>query len=268
MNDRQQKGAILFLSHGGGPLPLLGDSGHREMVELMATLPELLIKPRAIVVVSAHWEESVFTLTGGEQPELIYDYYGFPPESYDITYPAPGHPALAQRLSTLFNNQGLDARIDTQRGFDHGLFVPLKMLFPKANIPCLQLSLKNTLDPEEHIRLGNGLAALKNDDILVIGSGFSFHNLKAFFNPPTPQGIEHNNAFDHWLTTLLANPDISEPERSRQLINWQRAPGARFCHPREEHLIPLHVCYGAAGAAAQWQKTINILGMKASFFIW
>ncbi|MCK9502685.1 MAG: dioxygenase [Porticoccaceae bacterium] len=268
MNNRQQKGTIAFLSHGGGPLPLLGDPGHREMVELMAALPELLITPRTIVVVSAHWEEAMFTLTGAVEPELIYDYYGFPAESYAITYPAPGHPALAQQLSSLLNNQGLDTRIDTQRGFDHGLFVPLKMLFPKADIPCLQLSLKNTLNPEEHIRLGNALATLKDENILVIGSGFSFHNLKAFFSPPTPQGLGDNQAFDHWLTTLLANTHISEAQRSRELANWHQAPGARFCHPREEHLIPLHTCYGAAKTAISWHKTINILGMKASFFIW
>jgi len=263
-----QKGTILFLSHGGGPLPLLGDNGHREMIQLMAALPKLLIKPKAIVVVSAHWEEPVFTLTGGQHPPLIYDYYGFPPESYTITYPASGQPDLARRLQSLLNGKGLEINIDAQRGFDHGLFVPLKMLFPKATIPCLQLSLKNNLSPEEHIRLGNALTALKNDDILIIGSGFSFHNLKAFFNPPTPQGIEQNNAFDHWLATLLTNPDISEAERSDQLANWHQAPGARFCHPREEHLLPIHVCYGAAMAAAHWQKTIHILGMKASFFIW
>jgi aromatic ring-opening dioxygenase catalytic subunit (LigB family) len=148
----------LFISHGGGPLPLLGDAGHQEMVHCLKNIAEEITRPEAIVVVSAHWEERLPTITSGIQLPLIYDYYGFPEESYEITYPCPGEPALAQKIQSLLN---------------------------EADIPCVQISLTDSLDPSLHIRTGQALQRLSTDNVLIIGSGFSFHNLKAFFRRVT-----------------------------------------------------------------------------------
>ncbi|MEC4750323.1 class III extradiol ring-cleavage dioxygenase [Methylomicrobium sp. Wu6] len=271
MNDTAKnasRGSVLYLSHGGGPLPLLGDGAHREMIAALKEIAPLLGSPSAIVVVSAHWEEGRPTVTGGASPGLIYDYYGFPEESYRIAYPAPGEPALANKIAGLLQSHGFDAKLDEQCGFDHGLFVPLKILYPEAAIPCVQLSLVNSLRPDEHIRIGRALAGLTNDNILVIGSGFSFHNLRAFFAPSTPEARSMNEAFEQWLVLTCSSREISEAERERRLVNWENAPAARYCHPREEHLLPLHVCYGVAGLPAGQVFRFEIMGKKASAYLW
>ena len=190
---------VLFLSHGGGPLPLLGDEGHREMVDQLEQLTAKLEKPSAIIVISAHWEENRPTITAALNPALIYDYYGFPAESYDIEYPATGEPNLAQLISDRLNEAGFNAVLDQQRGFDHGLFVPLKIMYRQADIPCLQLSILKSLDAAEHIKLGKALAGLPYENLLVIGSGFSFHNMEAFFSPDTDQSRLMNESFDSIL---------------------------------------------------------------------
>jgi 4,5-DOPA dioxygenase extradiol len=174
------KAQIVYLSHGGGPLPILGDPGHRAMVDFMVLLPEQLRRPEAVLVISAHWEEREVTLLGAKAPPLFYDYYGFPAEAYGLTYPVAGAPALAARIAGLLHEAGIPARIDTERGFDHGLFIPLKLMYPEAQIPCLQLSLIRGLEPAAHLALGAALRGLKGDNLLVVGSGFSFHNLGAF----------------------------------------------------------------------------------------
>jgi aromatic ring-opening dioxygenase catalytic subunit (LigB family) len=260
---------ILFLSHGGGPLPLLGDEGHREMVASLQDIASTrLARPSAILIVSAHWEARVPTLTGGAQPPLIYDYYGFPPESYRITYPCPGAPELAGAVHSALSSAGFEAQLDEERGFDHGLFVPLKLMYPEADIPCIQLSLLQSLDPAEHLRLGAALAGLDHEGLLVIGSGFSFHNLRAFFAPDSPESRGQNEAFEEWLIETCASRDLAEHERARRLENWAQAPFARFCHPREEHLLPLHVCYGLAGAACSEYFELDVMNKKASFYLW
>lgn len=259
---------VLFLSHGGGPLPLLGDEGHREMVEQLEQLATRLAKPSAIIVISAHWEESRPTITGALNPALIYDYYGFPAESYDIKYPATGEPTLAQLISAQLKEAGFNAVLDVLRGFDHGLFVPLKIMYPQADIPCLQLSLLKSLDAAEHIKMGEALASLPYDNLLVIGSGFSFHNMKAFFSPDTDQSRLMNESFESWLIETCSSQLIDEKERTRRLENWEIAPAARYCHPREEHLLPLHVCYGLASRACTEVMTLKILGKNASMYLW
>lgn len=259
---------VLYISHGGGPLPLLGDPAHGELVTQLTALGQRLRRPSAIVVVSAHWEAEVATITSGAQPPLIYDYYGFPPESYEIQYPSPGAPELATKVSQAFSQAGLNAVLDPKRGFDHGLFVPLKLLYPAADIPCLQLSLLKSLDPAAHIALGRALQTVDWDNLLVIGSGFSFHNMRAFFEPVTAESDARNKAFEDWLTDTLSNPALSEAERSERLMNWSEAPEARYCHPREEHLLPLHVCYGLAQRPADEHESIRVLGKRAGMFYW
>ena len=262
------KPQVLFLSHGAGPLPLLGDAGHSEMVENLNTIAAKAKRPSVIIVISAHWEEKTPTITAAARPSLIYDYYGFPDASYDIEYPCPGAPSLAKQLQQLLIDHGMDAQLDDQRGFDHGLFVPLKIMYPEADIPCIQLSLLQTLDPAEHIELGRTLAKLDVDDLMVIGSGFSFHNLRAFFAPASADSERMNEGFEQWLIETCTNPDFDEGERAHRLIHWEEAPYARFCHPREEHLLPLHVCYGLAQQACRDFYQLKIANKKASVYFW
>jgi 4,5-DOPA dioxygenase extradiol len=261
-------GSVLYISHGGGPLPLLGDAAHEELIENLRYLATILPKPSAIVVISAHWEEGTPTITGGANPSLLYDYYGFPKESYEIQYPAPGEPALARRIHDLLTKEGMEAALDEQRGLDHGVFVPLKTMFPDADIPCVQLSLVKGLRPDAHIRMGKALAGLTDDNLLVIGSGFSFHNLRAFFSPATTKVRAMNEAFEQWLNETCCSRALSEDERERRLVDWQSAPAARFCHPREEHLLPLHVCYGLAQSPAKQVSRFEVMGIKASAYLW
>lgn len=259
---------VLFVSHGGGPMPLLGDPGHQDMVDRLTELAADLRKPSAILVISAHWEEAIPTITSGTTPSLIYDYYGFPSEAYKIEYPCPGEPVLAQQVAQALDQAGIQARLDDQRGLDHGAFVPLKLMYPEAKIPCIQLSLVNTLDASTHLAIGRALQALDYDNLLVLGSGFSFHNMRAFFAAPTPEIQARNLAFEDWLEQTCGDSSLSEPERAKRLADWEQAPHARFCHPREEHLLPLHVCYGLANKACDRHIAATILGKQSGMFYW
>ena len=259
---------VLFLPHGGGPVPLFDPKGHEEMISFLHSIPSQLGSPSAILLISAHWEESIVTITGGESPELIYDYYGFPKEMYDIEYPAKGNPNLAQKVYTLLDKNNIEAKIDTQRGFDHGLYVPLKIMYPTAQIPCIQLSLTKSLDPAEHIRIGQALRELRQENVLIIGSGFSFHNLKAFMSKQAGPVDEQNEAFEQWLIETCTGDNISLEGREKKLVEWESAPYSRYCHPREEHLLPLHVCAGLAGTTAELVFEGKVLGKKASAFLW
>ena len=265
--NQQIRAQIVYFSHGGGPLPILGDAGHKAMVDFMRQLPSRLRKPDAVLVISAHWEESTATLLGAQTPPMLYDYYGFPDEAYNITYPAPGSPELANRIVSLLAKNNIPARTDPERGFDHGLFIPLKLMYPRADIPSLQLSLLRGLNPTAHIALGNALRDLMNENILVIGSGFSFHNLSAFSYQGTIAPDPANDAFQNWLIEVCTGP-ISQTERKQHLIEWQKAPSARYCHPREEHLMPLHVCLGMAENPASKIFDDRILGKRAVAFLW
>ena len=248
-------------------MPILGDISHKEMVNFMLKLPSRLRKPDAILVISAHWEESTATLLSSHTPPMFYDYYGFPDEAYEINYPAPGSPELANRIANLLLKNNISARLDPQRGFDHGLFIPLKLMYPQADIPSLQLSLLRGLNPTAHITLGKALRDLMSENILVIGSGFSFHNMKAFSWQGINRSDPANDAFQNWLIEVCAGP-ISQSEREKLLIEWQKAPSARYCHPREEHLLPLHVCLGMADKPASKIFDDYILGKRGVAFLW
>lgn len=266
-SSSDKKAQIVYLSHGGGPLPILGDSGHQAMVDFMKRLPMQLTKPAAILVISAHWEESTATLLGAQNPSLFYDYYNFPKEAYEITYPAPGNPELAGRIAELMRKDDIAARIDSERGFDHGVFIPLKLMYPQAEIPSLQLSLLRGLNPVAHIALGKTLRDLMKENILVIGSGFSFHNQNAFFGQTPGASDPANEAFHDWLIETCTG-DVADVEREQLLIEWDKAPAARYCHPREEHLLPLHVCFGMAGTPATVIFDDQILGKRSAAFLW
>ena len=266
-NSSENKAKIVYFSHGGGPLPILGDASHQAMLDFMKQLPDQLKKPDAILVISAHWEENAATLLGAAAPAMFYDYYGFPQEAYEIKYPAPGSPELANRIAEILNKNNIPARIDPQRGFDHGLFIPLKMMYPQADIPSLQLSLLRGLNPLAHIGLGKALRDFMDENILVIGSGFSFHNMRAFAWEGTGRPDPANDAFQDWLIEACTGP-IPQSEREQRLIEWEKAPSARYCHPREEHLLPLHVCLGMADKPAKLVFDDQILGKRSVAFLW
>jgi len=219
---------VLYIPHGGGPLPLLGDKSHQELIDFLKNIAPSLGKPSAILVISAHWEEGSATITSGKKPALIYDYAGFPDEAYKIKYPALGNPQLADKIFNLLQNNDVEAKLDNNRGFDHGLFIPLKIMFPDADIPCVQLSLLNNLDSKEHIRIGKALSELRNENLLIIGSGFSFHNMSAFFQSKDELD-EKNEEFERWLINTCTNNNIPENERQRKLEQWSEAPFARYC---------------------------------------
>jgi aromatic ring-opening dioxygenase catalytic subunit (LigB family) len=234
----------LYIPHGGGPCFFMPDPrgtwrGMEAYLKgLAASLPE---RPKAILIISGHWEERAFAFTGAaEHPGLIFDYYGFPPETYQLTWPAPGAPWLAERGRELIEAAGLPTAIDPTRGFDHGVFIPLKVAFPDAEIPVVQMSLHASLDPALHVAAGRALAPLRDEGVLVLGSGMSFHNLRAYGDPRAEMPSQ---AFDAWLGEAAALPLAP---RAEALAHWADAPYARFCHPREEHLLPLMVAGGAA----------------------
>ncbi len=246
MTSTSARTPVVYLPHGGGPWPFvdLGFGDRRELDALAAYLRSIealpKTKPSTVLVVSAHWEEPVPTVMTGEHPPLLFDYYGFPPESYRLTWPAPGHPVLAARVQALLEGAGFATAANPERGFDHGTFVPLKLTYPDADVPTVQLSLKRGLDPAEHLAMGRALAPLRDEGVFIVGSGMSYHNLRAF----GPAGQAPAAAFDAWLGDAVAQaPD----ERARRLTQWSQAPAARQAHPREEHLLPLMVAAGAAG---------------------
>jgi len=198
-------------------------------------------RPRALLVVSAHWEEAEFTVNTGAAPGMLYDYGGFPPEAYQLSWPAPGAPDVAIEVRDLLADAGMDSAADDQRGLDHGTYIPLMLAWPHADIPVVQVSLKSGLDPEAHLALGRALAPLRDSGVYLIGSGNSFHNMRAFFGND-PRAVAASERFDAWLAEAVVSPET----REERLARWSEAPAARFCHPREEHLIPLMVAAGAA----------------------
>ncbi|WP_343622645.1 class III extradiol ring-cleavage dioxygenase [Roseateles puraquae] len=234
-----------FLSHGGGPWPWMdGDfrRGHAQLEASLKAVPGTLpAAPKAILMISAHWEEAAFTVMTAARPGMLYDYGGFPPHTYEVVYPAPGDPVLAERVVALIEAAGLPAARNATRGFDHGAFCTLAPMYPDAQIPVVQLSLRRGLDPAEHLALGRALAPLRDDGVLILGSGFSFHNLPLMFSGA---GRAPSVAFDAWLQAALPSP-VGRPDR---LKAWAQAPAARQAHAREEHLLPLMVAAGAAEA--------------------
>ncbi|MFM2085636.1 MAG: hypothetical protein RLZZ237_505, partial [Pseudomonadota bacterium] len=197
------------------------------------------LRPKAVLVVTAHWEGPQFLVSASPRPGMLYDYSGFPPHTYQIQYPAPGDPALAAQVKDLLDAAGHPARLDHERGFDHGTFSALYPIYPQADVPLVQLSLKHGYDPLTHIEVGRALAVLRRQGVLIAGSGLSYHNLRQFGQP----GAVASHQFDAWLRLAMAQPPA---QRLEHLLHWDQAPGARQSHPYEDHLLPLMVALGAA----------------------
>ncbi len=239
-----QKLPTFFISHGGGPWPWMRDQTGDAYDGLAAALQQMPqqagARPKAVLMVSAHWEERNFTVMANPHPPMVYDYSGFPEHTYRISYAAPGAPQLAQQVHDMLERAGIGASLDADRGFDHGMYAPMAVIYPQADVPTLQLSLKRGLDPREHLAVGRALSALREEGVLIVGSGLSYHNLRAF----GPVAKRPSAAFDDWLQGALMAADPAE--RTNALIAWEAAPAARQAHPREEHLLPLMVALGAA----------------------
>lgn len=233
-----------FLSHGS-PMTALMDSPARDfLASLGAALPE---RPQAILVISAHWETATPMLNAVARNTTIHDFYGFPKPLFDLQYNAPGAPALAGRIAAMLQAAGFAAGLDTARGLDHGAWVPLLLAYPRADIPVLQLSVQTHLGPAHHYALGQALAPLRGQGVLILGSGSFTHDLRRFrggtpFNQPETPDV---TVFSDWMDTHLAAHDIAA------LVNYRAlAPHAADEHPTEEHLLPLYAALGAAGPDA------------------
>lgn len=240
----------MFIPHGGGPCFFMDwdppETWNRQrdfLADVPTSLPET---PKALLVISGHWEEPQFTVQKNPTPPLLFDYNGFPPHTYELTWPAPGDAALSDRVQALIEAAGFPCPVDEARGYDHGVFIPLKVAFPQADIPCVQLSLRSDLDPAAHIAVGRALAPLRDEGVLIIGSGNTYHNMQKMMCAMQGGGggAVNGEEFDRWLTNAVTRPDPAE--RDQMLAQWDAAPGARDANPREEHLIPLHVVAGAA----------------------
>ena len=235
---------VFFLSHGGGPWPYMPElQGQYALTtsafsSIPASLPQ---SPKAVLVISGHWEAREFTVSTAAHPPMVYDYSGFPEHTYHIQYAAPGDPVLATQVRELLEHAGINTAVDATRGYDHGTFVPMALMYPKADIPIVMLSMKTGYDPAEHIRAGQALQGLRDEGVLIVGSGLSYHNMRGFGRA---DAMEVSRSFGDYLLAAIAD----EPQqRLAKLVNWQHAPAARLAHPREDHLIPLMVVTGAAG---------------------
>ncbi len=257
-----------FISHGGGPWPWIKDllPGDWNPLEssLQAIPRQIGVTPRAVLAISGHWEERDFTVQTNPNPPMLYDYGGFPDFTYRIQYPAPGSPEVAARIGNLLDGAGISHRVDPDRGFDHGVFAPLFVMYPDADVPVLQLSLRSGYDPREHVAVGRALAPLRDEGVLILGSGFSYHNLRAM----GAAGVEPSRLFGEWLNDVLVEGDTDD--RTAALESWASAPGARQSHPAEDHLIPLMVAVGAAegdaGTRVYHETNVMNSGIHSSSF--
>jgi aromatic ring-opening dioxygenase catalytic subunit (LigB family) len=234
-----------FIPHGGGPCFFMdplpgwpGDTWDRLAAFLRGVDGSVGRRPRAVLIVSGHWEAKHPTVNDGAHPPLLFDYYGFPPHTYQLTWPAPGAPDVAAEVRQLLDEAGFQTHADSDRGYDHGVFVPFKLVYPDADVPVVQLSMLASYDPAQHLAMGRALAPLRDRDVLIIGSGMSYHNLPLFFSG---RGNDQAEAFDAWLGDAVSDPI----ERDMKLTAWRAAPGGLSAHPEPDHLLPLMVAAGA-----------------------
>jgi aromatic ring-opening dioxygenase catalytic subunit (LigB family) len=256
-----------FISHGGGPWPWIKDLmpwNFDVLEQSLKDMPrELPVAPKAILAISGHWETKELAVQASPNPPMVYDYSGFPEFTFHLKYPAPGDPVLARRVQQLLTGAGFPTDLDTDRGYDHGVFAPFYVMYPEAKMPIVQLSIRADYDPGAHLAIGRAIAPLRSEGVLIVGSGLSYHNLRQF----NASAAAPSKAFDSWLTETLCETPLAE--RSEKLVGWSTAPSARLCHPQEDHLIPLMVAVGAAedelGARTYHEETM-FGGLTASAY--
>lgn len=226
------------------------------LARVIADLPE---RPRAILLVSGHWEERLPTVNMGSGQPLLYDYYGFPEHTYHLQWPAPDAPDVGARATALLSAAGFAVGEESSRGWDHGVFIPMLVAVPGADIPLVQLSLRQDLDPAAHIAMGRALAPMRDEGVLIVGSGMSFHNMRE----RGPHVAAPSAVWDDALTAAVTDPDPIA--RAAKVADWASLPNARYAHPREEHLLPLMVALGAGGDdAATNDFTDRVFGWTVS----
>ena len=244
----------LFIPHGGGPCffmdPLPGlpaDVWDKMAAYLRGIDASLGVRPKAVLVISSHWEAARATVNAAVHPLLLFDYSGFPEHTYRLTYPVAGAPTVAARVRELLADAGIASDEETARGLDHGVFVPFKVIYPTADVPIVQLSLHRGRDAAAHLAIGRALMPLRDKGVLIVGSGMSYHNLRDLFvDDPEINRVAED--FDRWLHDAVTEPDVEA--RGAKLTAWRQAPGARASHPTPEHLLPLMIAAGAAGSDA------------------
>ncbi|PHH63518.1 hypothetical protein CDD81_5799 [Ophiocordyceps australis] len=273
---------VVALSHGGGPLPILGDPSHKSIIySLKHRIPRILnlgtpLQPQAIILVTAHWQTATPHVSSSAQHELLYDYSNFPPESYSLKYPAPGSPAIAQKVVDAFTAAGVkDPRLDPDRPWDHGVFVPLTLIHPQAQIPIVQVSVLQGEDVAEHMRMGEALRSLREQNIAVIGSGFaSLHNLQTMRDlrqVSHEERAKFKAQSDEWNDALTNAVKAEKKDRRHHLEKWRKMPHADKMHPPNggEHFMPLLVCAGAADDGEEMRSYKDeYLGMDILTYYW
>ncbi|KAF2194877.1 Extradiol aromatic ring-opening dioxygenase [Zopfia rhizophila CBS 207.26] len=268
---------VVGISHGGGPMPVLGDPSHASIVKSLKTrVPEILKlgtpdQPRAIVLVTAHWSTNTPTISSGEKHDLLFDYYGFPDEAYELKYDAPGNPEVAGLVEVALQEAGLESKKDPRRGWDHGVFIPMMLIHPQANIPVVQLSVLRSESPQTHFRIGQALSKLRAQNIAIIGSGFaSLHNLRLMFSgvTKTPAFKALNQEWSKQVTDAVQTEGVEE--RGRKFEGWRSWKGAYDMHPRggAEHFLPLIVCAGAGGEGKGKAYSDEFAGLDMWSYYW
>lgn len=260
-----KKWPTYFIPHGGGPCffmdPRPGmstDTWDKMAAFLRGIDDDLGERPKAVIVISAHWMTEKPAIVAEKQPALYFDYYGFPPHTYELTYPTRTPQWLVDRLDELLASAGYALDKVTGRGLDHGVFVPFKLVYPDADVPLIQLSMLASDDAEEHLKFGRAISALREEGVLIVGSGLSYHNLRQFYGT---QDKPDARAFDNWLTNAVMDANT----REERLRAYQAAPGFAECHPTPEHLLPLMIAAGAAtGEGAEQVYSEVLLGAANS----
>jgi aromatic ring-opening dioxygenase catalytic subunit (LigB family) len=252
----------IFVPHGAGPLPLINQQDHQNMIQFMKESVKD-ITPGYIIVFSAHHETDGVHVIYDNSNELVYDYSGFPEKAYHLTFNPPKAIDLGEKIVALLQKNSIKAT-SSKRGFDHGVYVPLMLMYEKQDIPVIQISLNRSLDPSFHIRLGEVLGLLE-ENILFIGSGYSYHNMRGFFDNQIVD--ERNEEFHNWLVDTISN-EMLETERTDLLVNFKNAPYATYAHPRTEHIIPLHICYGINKKAGKVVFDDTIYNKRTIGVIW
>lgn len=245
---KSNKFPTIYLFHGGGPFPLTQDPSQYSVRKFLQELPKKIPRPITIILISAHWESSQIRILNKKEPNLFFDYYGFPKDLYNFKYPTKNNLGVVKKIRELFEKENIAYKLDDSRDYDHGVFVPLLLMYPDANIPVVQISLVKGLDPATHFRIGEILAPLREEGILILGSGSSFHGF--FLNLKKEDLKKHSEIFDKALDDVCTNLKYSNEERKIKLLEWAKLPSAKYAHPREEHLIPLMVNLGAADGRA------------------
>ncbi|KAM3956835.1 uncharacterized protein ACR2FA_009143 [Aphomia sociella] len=270
MSDKHYFAPSLFINHGGGPNPVLGEKNNRDIAEFLKNVHNIvdLKSLKAIILVTAHREEDIVTISAGERHGLLYDYYNFPPESYKLRYDGKGDPVLARKIYEALKNAGIPSQLDTERGWDHGVFIPMMLINPSADIPIVQISILKNHNAGQHFEIGKVLYQFRKDGVAVFGSGLSYHNMKELRKESNEDLGIVNGEFDQFLNDVCTGGE----EKRKEIVFWEKAPGAYNSHPLgdADHLMPLIVAAGAGGSKSGRNVFNSIFkdNFKLSGFMW